>query len=183
MTLSEYCASDLLYKRSTNQGEESLPIKPANLFCVFSFSMLVLSKPSFAESPDYLDFMDRADALMELVISAKSCESLGMIVDWEAVRKIPDRLESYAVRNGIERETYALPYMAQSIRQKREDEDFLNKYYEENPEKIDEYSQHWINRCAKLGANELTKEYVSLSEDMAEDEKDTADATKNRNSD
>lgn len=129
-------------------------------FCL-SASCLTATK-SYSEDVDYLSYQDRVNLFTELAVSAKSCESAGMKVNWEDIKKIPDQLIADAIRSGIDVDTFAEPLIVNSIREKRENEDFLVKHYQENPDKMDEFAEHWAKRCHKLATHKLTKKYIQL---------------------
>lgn len=53
-----------------------------------------------------------------------------MIVDWDKISKIPDRLKADAIREGVDVEM-AQSLIINSLREKRDNETFLAQYYNE----------------------------------------------------
>lgn len=136
-------------------------MKKVYLTVLYTAVFCLTGTKSYSGDVDYLGYQDRVNLFAELAISAKSCESAGMKVNWEDMEKISDQLIADAIRSGID-VTFAESLIVSSLREKRKNEDFLLKHYQENSGKINEFTEHWGKRCYKLATNKLTKKYIQF---------------------
>ena len=121
--------------------------------------IILASAQARSSGVDYIGYLDRVKLLTELVVSAKSCENFEMIVDWERFEKIPDQLIADAIRSGVDVE-FAQSAIIEGMREKTSNEEFLFKFYVENPEKMEEYVKYWAKKCINFSMNSTTKEFI-----------------------
>lgn len=116
---------------------------------------------TYASEVDYLGLMEKMQLMSQMAVSAKSCEQADMVIDWEAINKMPEDLIAEAVVTGMNLDM-ATGLIEEALRKQRESEKFLFDFYKNKPERSKEYIDYWGKRCADLAGNLYTQKFIKF---------------------
>lgn len=143
---------------------------------------MVLAASSQVSAQGYLEAMDSFEFSAKLNHAAKSCETMGYTVDFDAIKAFGMDNVAAAVADGVSVDV-AQNLALSALKEEGERQEFLNQHFMKNIETaeaagdtdrmtylLEGYFNRWSNTCAELSSDPRSEDFFSVGDsDLVKD--------------